>query len=367
MTSELTPTTKNNLPALLNQAGQAANGAAAASAFRDYRVRKAANTITRQDADLALFADYLTAAGLDMRGVNFSENPESWSGITWGLVEGFVKWQLAEGFAIGSINVRLSTVKTYARLALKAGALSGTDYALIRAVQGYSRKEGKRLDAARDEAGITTRRETRTGKPTNKGEPRKTNKKAAAVLLTPEQAAALKAQPDTPQGRRDALLMALLLEHGLRVGEVAGLNVGDFDLKAGTITFYRPKVDRMQMHELTPDTLKAARAYFEHDAPGLGCVWFASASKRNGKAKAGLLTVQGMSERAITKRVGSLGSAVGVEGLSAHDCRHYWATQAARSGTALDRLMDAGGWNSLAMPARYIEAAKVANQGVKLE
>ncbi|MBC8492724.1 MAG: site-specific integrase, partial [Chloroflexi bacterium] len=51
---------------------------------------------------------------------------------------------------------------------------------------------------------------------------------------------------------------------------------------------------------------------------------------------------------------------------SAHDCRHYWATQAARSGTPIDRLQDAGGWSSPAMPLRYVEAAKIANEGVRL-
>jgi len=30
-------------------------------------------------------------------------------------------------------------------------------------------------------------------------------------------------------------------------------------------------------------------------------------------------------------------------------------------------LKDAGGWNSPAMPLRYIEAAKIANEGVRLE
>ena len=65
-------------------------------------------------------------------------------------------------------------------------------------------------------------------------------------------------------------------------------------------------------------------------------------------------------------------------GLSAHDLRHYWATRAARSGTPLDRLQDAGGWASPATPAlrraqrgasvplRYVESAKIANQGVLL-
>jgi integrase len=71
-------------------------------------------------------------------------------------------------------------------------------------------------------------------------------------------------------------------------------------------------------------------------------------------------------ERGLTKRVRTLGKAIGLTGLSAHDCRHYWATQAARNGTPVDRLQDAGGWNSPAMPLRYVEKAKISNQGVKL-
>jgi len=43
-----------------------------------------------------------------------------------------------------------------------------------------------------------------------------------------------------------------------------------------------------------------------------------------------------MIERAITKRVATLGRAFGVARLSAHDCRHYWATDAARNGTPID-------------------------------
>ena len=74
-----------------------------------------------------------------------------------------------------------------------------------------------------------------------------------------------------------------------------------------------------------------------------------------------------MSERAITQRVADLGKAVGIEGLSAHDCRHYWATSAARNGTAIDRLMQGGGWTSAAMPLRYIEAAAIANEGVIID
>jgi integrase len=50
-------------------------------------------------------------------------------------------------------------------------------------------------------------------------------------------------------------------------------------------------------------------------------------------------------------------------GLGTYDLRQTWATRAARNGTPIDRLQDAGGWNSPAMPLRYVEAAKIANEG----
>ena len=194
---------------------------------------------------------------------------------------------------------------------------------------------------------------------------RKGAKKAQPVALTPDQAARLKAQPDTPQGRRDALLLCLLLDHGLRVGEVAGLAVRDFDLAAGELRFYRPKVDKIQTHRLTADTLAAARAYLVQQ------VTDRTLRRRRGRpcgprARGRALQDAGMTARALTARVRDLGAAVGLVGLSAHDLRHYWATRAARSGTPLDRLQDAGGWASPAMPLRYVEAAKIANQGVLL-
>jgi integrase len=326
--------------------GKAANEAAARGVFADYRSRTAANTVKRQDADLATFAEYLAqAAGGEMPTREaLATDPVAWRGVTWGLVEGFAKWLLLEGFAVGTVNLKLSTVKTYAKLAAKAGAVSPQELALIRSVSGYSYREGKRIDDQREQADIPTR----IG-----------DKKAEAVSLSRSQADLLKQQPDTPQGRRDALLMGLLLDLGLRVSEVAALTVDGVDLKAGEVRVYRPKVDKVQTHRLVNGLLGAMAAYLEHDAPESGPLL-------RGSRKGGELTTAGMGERAITARVRYLGERVGIEGLSAHDCRHYWATTAARNGTPLDRLMDAGGWASLAMPLRYVEAAKVANEGVRL-
>jgi integrase len=266
--------------------------------------------------------------------------------MTWGIVEGFVKWCLKEGYAVSTVNNRLSAVKVYAKLAAKAGVIPAEELQLIRVVSGYGKQEGKRVDERRPV--------TRIG-----------HKKEAPVRLTPTQARTLKSQPDTPQGRRDALLMCLLLDHSLRVGEVVRLEAADFDLERGELRFYRPKVDIVQTHQLTSDTWRTARAYFRLDAPKSGRILLGS--RKNGR-----LTKKPLSIRAIKKRVASLcRTQLNIENdedaeLSPHDCRHYWATDAARNGTDPFRLQEAGGWSSLAMPRRYVEAAEVANKGVKL-
>ncbi len=324
---------------LRQQVGRAANRAAARHLFDDYRARLANETLRRQEADLALFAEFLGSVGLESG--DLGRDPQAWKGITWGLVQAFVNWQLQNSYAIQSINVRLSSVKAYTRLAFQAGALSAEEYALIRSVKGYSIKESRRLDERRAP-------QTRRGL-----------KKASPVRITAEQAVTLKSQPNTPQGRRDALLMSLLLDHGLRVGEVAGLLVENLDLEAGLLRFFRPKVGKQQTHRLSDDALRIARACASFgDLPASGKLL--RCSHKDGK-----LAKTGMTERAITLRVRTLGADKGVFGLSAHDCRHYWASSAARHGTDPFALQEAGGWSSLAMPRRYVEERKIANDGVK--
>jgi hypothetical protein len=151
------------VPTSLALAGRIADQTASAHRFTDYLARKAAQTRRRQAADLALFARYLSEAGaagelqaaaqamaqaepaggrslpLDSHHLiawYLQHSPAGWRDLTWGLVEGFVRWQLQQGFAVTSVNIRLSTVKTFARLAYQAGSLNDTQYALIRTVSG---------------------------------------------------------------------------------------------------------------------------------------------------------------------------------------------------------------------------------------
>jgi integrase len=343
-----------------------ANQAAASGVFAAFQARKAVHTRRRHRADLQLFQTYLAEAGVFT--ADLYSDAAAWAGVTWGLVAGFVEWQLQKGYAIGSVNVRLATVKTYCQLALHAGVLDHDAYVRIKAVKGYSHKEGRNVDQSRAT--------TRAGR-----------KKATAISISGVQARQLKRQPsDTPQGRRDAMLMCLLLDHGLRCSEIAGLRVEDINLTEGTLTFYRPKVDLVQTHELTADTLRAAIMYLliNSDGPKTGPLLPGSRKNRvlskekmqGGKrkvpqtvpsgAETGSVPQSGMTTGAINKRVGLLGEQIGLPGLSPHDCRHHWATSATRGGTDLKSLQDAGGWKSPAMPMRYVESQAVANKGVRL-
>ncbi len=332
------------------RAAAAADRASAAAVFAEYRSRVDADTLRRQEADLALFAHFLAQiqaippAEAPAFGARLAYAASPWANVTHGLVAAFLHWQLQAGYAIGSINVRLATVRRYCALAHRAGVIATEALAQIRTVRGFGGRQARAIDAQRQRSQTPTRL---------------SSKKAQPHVLNADQVRTLKQQPDTPQGRRDALLVCLLADHGLRVGELAALQVGCIDLASGTLTFYREKVHTTQTHRLSADALAAARAYLRHDAPGSGQLL-------RGSRKNGALW-KGMSVRAIRERVALLGERIGVSDLAPHDLRHTWATRAARGRSDPFALRDAGGWNSLVMPSRYVQANEVANAGIALD
>jgi integrase len=174
------------------------------------------------------------------------------------------------------------------------------------------------------------------------------------VSISPVHAALLKEQPETPRGRRDALMMCLLLDHALRVSEVAALDISSINLQSGELVIYRHKTNKTQIHQLTPDTYRAAQTYLADCPADQEPLFIGICSKKR------------IDTSSINARVGQLGEAIGIKGLSPHDCRHFFATDAIRHGTDIKSLQDAGGWNSPAMPLRYAESASIANSGVKL-
>ena len=341
----------------LKAAGQMANEYADGDMFNDFNGRKSVNTLRAYRADLGSFAAFLgeaTGGAVTVAPVALQTMPAAWEGVTWGLVAAFQQWLLTHGDSTGTINRRLAAVRVYVKLAAEAGVIDGVDVAKIDIrVKGYTGKAARNVDSERKAAGLPTRSST---------------KKAAHVSLSAAQVRALKEQPDTPQGRRDGLLMALLLDLGLRVGEAALLTVGAFqsaeDGDMVLLRFYRPKGDLWQTHELIDDAKRAWAAYAGSDAPSGPEELLFKQSVKGGALKVG---AAGISERNLSGRVRILGERIGVKGLSAHDCRHSWTTRAHAAGTDPHTIRVAGGWSKNSrMLDTYIENATIANRGVKL-
>ncbi len=362
---------------LLAQVSQLADRAASNYIFLDYRQRRSAQTLRTHTAALLLWVSYLDSIGAateiasqatawaagyfaaaDLQkldeyakeqneaiGLIFAAHfcqsePSAWQGVTWGLVEGFVKWLLNQGYSISSINNRLASIRVYVRLAAKAGIIPPTEHALIREVRGYGQTEGKRIDEKRPY--------TRIG-----------HKKETAIVLTAQQARQLKHNhPPTPQGIRDQLMVCLLLDLGLRASELAGLKVSDF-AEPNKVVVYRQKTDTTDRMALSAD-IRQALADYEPYLRQHGILL-------RGSRKGGKLTDDVMSVRAIGSRVKTLGRDIlDIWELSPHDLRHTWATQAAKRSNPFI-LRDAGGWTNMQTPSRYVERAKTVNEGIELD
>lgn len=320
----------------LAELGAVANRYAERNTFDRYRDGCSENTLKAQRGDLGNFSLYIMDAGgaqCDMTQVS------SWAGMTWGLVDGYVQWMLRNGYTKATVNRRLATVRVYAELAAQGGVIDDRELRLIQTVKGVGGRRGREIDNKR---AVT----------------RVSNKKAEPVRFTSEQVDHLiKRQPSTPKGRRDRIILTMLFRQGLRAGEIVALTVDNIDFENGRMTFYREKVGIEQTHNLHHETLVALKAYRNAgDCPRSGLLLRGSSGNT--------LQKQGITAINLTYRVRDLAAAIGVHGASAHDGRHWWATNAARNGADVFRLQEAGGWASLEMPRRYVERAKIANQGL---
>lgn len=354
----------------LEIAGQVANRVAGDTVFQRYLNEKSANTIKRHARDLELFAEYLLDINLELKnGADFQTNPAPWRGVTWGIVEGYAQWLLHEGYAVSSVNARLSTVRIYAQLAVKAGVIDRQEGLLIQSVKGFSRQGALNVDEKRAQTRVAEvsyayrpqnkrRSVVVTRRSTKKEQPTPIDEAAAALLKSPRN--------DSPQAWRDALLMCLLLDHGLRASELALLKFDNVDIAAGTLRFFRPKVKgtahEWTTHKLTAVTRDVAAQYLTHFYPPAlmpdGPLILATTRLlKNGEG--GQLLTDGLNRVRLSERVAWLGKQLGIFKLSAHDCRHYCATKMARLGYGVDELMAWFGWTSASTAVRYITAVDI--------
>jgi integrase/recombinase XerC len=157
---------------------------------------------------------------------------------------------------------------------------------------------------------------------------------------------------------RDAAIVELLLQTGMRLSELAKLRLGDIELpkrvtkdpdNMGSVRVRRKrnKVATIPLNYKTCQALKAwlkVRPSVDHD--GLFVTKFKTAIK----------------PRAIQYLVEKYLREAGIEGASVHTIRHTFGTHHAAKGTDLKVIQETLGHNNLATTSIYVSLAKKAQR-----
>jgi integrase len=338
-------------------ASRAAEQALPQDVFTEYHKTLAPNTKRRQLEDLRSFCTYLEEAKqgtLDRTPENLFTDPEAWKGMHYSLLRGYIRWALNKGFSIGSIGVRLSTFRQYCKLVGPkpegAGVLDEDTLTAILTVKASNGKKARNIDEQREEQNTPTRIGTKKARVTDVAT-------IQALRLKKTSTASLKSNTTDYRAfieARDALMMGFLIENAMRCGEVVALNIEDINLVENKVRLVRRKTDTEEEKQYMKNhTRMAAERYLTLLGRSSGPLFLGRHQER-------------MTERAVHHRVRTIGKLIGIDTLSPHDLRHFWAYDAFRNGTPIDKVKKGGGWKSTAMVLRYAERAGVANEGVKI-
>lgn len=307
-------------------------------------IGKSDSTVTRHIHELEMFGRFLSESkGTELRSM---QQANHWKDVTANDIEDYKYYMTyVKGMRTTTITQAVYIIKSYARVAYDAGAVSIEELTRIDHIKGYRGNEAEHLDSHRE---VTANRDRH-------------NIKGNVTHLTKKQVNTLKYnQPDTLQGKRDALLFCILLDHGLRISDAIGLTADNINMETRMMTIHTKKTGVTLNLSMTDDVYDAFVNYFSVFTPDgeTGSIW-------TGVNKHG--TASGTwGKHSAQMEVTKVGEMFGISNLSAHDCRHCWTDRAIDGGSDLVSVQQAGGWKSIQMVSHYAQKKAVSNSGVKL-
>jgi site-specific recombinase XerD len=160
--------------------------------------------------------------------------------------------------------------------------------------------------------------------------------------------------------RRDEAIVRLMLETGLRAGEVVRLELGDVDLPNGVLTVRRGKGGKGRVVPIGAEASLALDRYLRlrrsHRLAASTDLWLGDRGKR-------------FTYDALHKTLGQRAAAAGIDGFRPHRLRHTAAHRWLAKGGSEMGLMAVAGWTRPDMLMRYTKAqasARAAEEARKL-
>jgi site-specific recombinase XerD len=165
---------------------------------------------------------------------------------------------------------------------------------------------------------------------------------------------------DAMRHRRDEALVRIMLETGLRAGEVVALEVADVDLAHGVLTVRRGKGGKGRVVPIGPEASLALDRYMRmrrgHRLAAGNDLWLGDRGKR-------------FSYDALHKTLRERADTAGLIGFHPHKLRHTAAHRWLAAGGSEGGLMAVAGWSRPDMLMRYTKAqasARAAEEARKL-
>lgn len=147
--------------------------------------------------------------------------------------------------------------------------------------------------------------------------------------------------------RRDEAIIRLMMETGIRAGELIALHTGDLDLSAGRILIRAGKGGRNRTIPVGPTTSRSIFAYLvlrkDHLAADEPMLWLGSRGTDFGYDGLG---------KALRRRA----ARAGIHGFHPHKLRHTAAHRWLAKGGSESGLMAIAGWTRTDMLVRYTRA-----------
>jgi site-specific recombinase XerD len=148
---------------------------------------------------------------------------------------------------------------------------------------------------------------------------------------------------DTLEGRRDAAIIRLFADSGIRLAELTNLTVEDLDLDTGTVRVLG-KGSKVRLASFGAKTAKALDRYLRRRGPEIGFLWL---------GRRGRLTTSG-----IRQMIWRRSEEAGIDRLHPHQLRHFFSHQWLASGGSEGDLMQLNGWTTRTMVTRYASSTR---------
>lgn len=147
--------------------------------------------------------------------------------------------------------------------------------------------------------------------------------------------------------RRDEAIIRLMIDAGLRAGEVTSLELADIDLPGGEAIVRRGKGGKGRRVPIGPEAALALDRYLRlrrsHRLSERPALWLGDRGK-------------GFTYDALHKTLQMRAEAAGIVGFHPHKMRHTWAHRWLSAGGSESGAMAVGGWTRPDMLMRYTKA-----------